>query len=349
MDMKQLLNQIGTFGIVTVVTFMVWLYAEDANVVEYTGQTVRLQFTVPEGSDGQISPAAPITVEVDFNSSNGQYQQFISETRGKPIVIDNLPFKPDQDLETIEVNIEEQLKEYIFGDMGINLTRVSPDRLAVTFEKNVDISLDVRIVQETGSIKLSAAQIPDEEDRRIKLVGIPASQAAQLVGVNAVVRIREQDVQDVPKGESKQINDLPVELPARLRDLVPITKSIDVVVTVANDRDRVTIERRPILLSYPSSINERYVVEIDEADRFITAFELEGPRQQIELLKQDQTSAAVWATIRLTNEEADAAAVTENGELTKAVEIVAPPGVVLASDVQRVTIRIKPRSAPTTP
>ena len=82
--MKQLLNHVGTFGIVTVVTFMVWLYAEDANVVEYTGQTVRLQFAVPEGSDGQITPATPITIEIDFNSSNGQYQQFISETRGKP-------------------------------------------------------------------------------------------------------------------------------------------------------------------------------------------------------------------------------------------------------------------------
>ena len=81
---------------------------------------------------------------------------------------------------------------------------------------------------------------------------------------------------------------------------------------------------------------------------FRSSFELEGPREQIAQLKQDPASAAVWASVRLTNEEADAAA-ANGGELTKEVQVIAPPGVTLASDVVRVTIRVTPRGAAPNP
>ncbi len=345
--MKPLLNQLGTFGIVTVVTLLVWLYAEDANIQEYTGQTVRVQFVLPEGSDGIIGPAEPITIEVDFNGSNGQYQQFIQQTRG--VVIPITPtFDLSKDQHAVDVELREQLEQYEgLSELGINLTRVSPERERVTFEKYVELTLDVRIVQETGGIRLSSATIEKEEQRRVTLRKIPASEAAQFAGVNAVARVREQDVADIAKGDSKEF-DVEIEFPARLREWAPPGRDVQVLVTVANDRDTVTIDRRPILLSYPSSINERYIVEVEEAARFITSFKLEGPREQIAQLKQDPASAVVWASVRLTNEEADAAA-TNGGELTKAVEIIAPPGVTLASDVVRVTIRVTPRGAAPNP
>jgi hypothetical protein len=344
--MKRTLNQLGTFAIVTVVALLVWLYAEDANIQEYTEQTVRIQFLPPQGVDGQIAPSAPITVEVDFAGSNGEFQQFIERTRGEVVPIGDLPFDPRIDLQTIDVDVQEQLERDVFRDLGVNITGVSPERVAVTFEKQVNVTLDVQLVQDTGPIKLSSAQIPNESDRRLTL-RLPAGQAERLQGITALARVRERDVRDVPKGGSKQF-DVPVELPAGLTDPPTVTANVGVVVTVANDRDTVTIDRRPVLLSYPSSINERYVVEIDESARFITAFELEGPREQIALIKADANTPQVWATIRLTNEEVDKAA-AEGGELTKAVEIIAPPGVAPASVAERVTIRVKPRPTSASP
>lgn len=344
--MKPLLNQLGTLGIVTVVTVLVWLYAEDANIVEYTNQSVRLQFVVPEGSEGLITPSAPITVEVDFNSSNGQYQQFISATRGRTIEID-LPFKQDLDLEMIEVDIADQLQRYVFGDLGINLTRVSPDRVPVTFEKIVEVTLDVRIVQDTETIKLASAAFRDPEQPPSVTVRLPAGKAAEFVDADVIARVRPQDVEQLQNDGPKQIT-VPLEMPAGIKNVARSISAVDLIVALANDRDTVTIDRRPVLLTYPSSINERYIVAIDEADRIINAITLDGPRDLIAQLKADPNSPLVWATVKLTNEEVDAAAAS-GGELPKAVEIVAPPGVVPISDVVRVTIRVTPRSTTTTP
>ena len=78
--MKRALDILGTFSIVTIVTLLVWLYAEDANIREYTGEQVRVQFVLPAGSAGELSPGAPITISVDFDSSNGIHQQFVEQT-----------------------------------------------------------------------------------------------------------------------------------------------------------------------------------------------------------------------------------------------------------------------------
>lgn len=346
--MKRLLNQLGTLSIVTLVTALVWLYAEDANIQEYTEQSVRLQFVLPIGSEGLITPSGLITVEVDFAGSNGQYQQFIDRTRGEVIKVD-LPFDQRLDLQTIDVDIQQQLERYVFQDLGINVTGVSQERVPVTFEKIVDVQLDVQLVQDTGQIKLSTAQIPNESDRRLTL-RLPASQAERLKGVSAIARVREADVQDVPKGGSKQFV-VPVELPAEWRDLPAVSANVGVVVTVANDRDTVTIDGLPVLLTTPSSVNERYIVTIvidDTTTSIINGLVLDGPRETIAQLKANPKSPLVWATVRLTNQEADAA-VSNGGEVSKVVEIISPSGVVVVSDVVRVTIRVTPRPAPPAP
>ncbi|MGB1124438.1 MAG: hypothetical protein ACPG4Q_04455, partial [Phycisphaeraceae bacterium] len=159
--------------------------------------------------------------------------------------------------------------------------------------------------------------------------------------------IDEDDVASLEKGSPQQIS-VGLEVPGIVAALPRNISTVDLLVTVADDRDTVKIDRRPILLSYPPSINERYIVEIEESDRFITAFTLEGPRDQIALLKDDLTSKDVWASVRLSNEEADAA-VADGGVLSKTVDIIAPRGVVLTSDIVRVSIKVVPRETPAAP
>jgi|GEM_PF-2307268 len=346
--MIKVLNQLGTLLIVTVVTVLVWLYAEDANIQEYAKQSVRLQFVVAGGeSEARLAPSGPTTVEVDFDGSNGQYQQFIDATRNRVIKID-LPVDQTLDLQTLDVDMRQQLERSVFRDMGINLTAVNPDRLSVTYEKIVDVTLPIEIVTDTGDIKLSSATFRETGQPPTVTLRVPAGKVEEIKNTKATARIREQDVRSLQKNVPKQLQQVPIELPNGFNTLPRSISTVDLLVTVADDRGTITIDRRPILLSYPSSINERYTVEIDESARFMTAFTLEGPRQQIDLLRQDPASPLVWATIRLTNEEADAAA-ANGSELTKAVEIIAPQGVVLTSDVVRVPIRVKARTAAATP
>ena len=344
--MKNLLSQLGTLFTVTAVAILVWLYAEDANIESYAAQPVRVQFVLPQGVDGVFSPKEPITVLVDFDGSNGQFQQF--DQASSEMIEVALPVDASLDLETIEIDLREQIEQAtVLKELGINVTSVTPERTTITYEKILEVTLDVKIKQRTGGIKLANAKFTDPEAQSSVTIQIPASQATRLGNIHASAWIDEEDVATLDKGTQKQIT-VPIELPGGLDALPRSISTVDLLVTVANDRDTIQIDRRPILLSYPPSINERYIVEIEESGRFITAFELEGPRDQIALLKADPSSKDVWASVRLSNEEADAA-VANGGVLSKAVDIIAPRGVVLSSEIVRVSIKIIPRATPSAP
>ncbi|MFK7788502.1 MAG: hypothetical protein AB8C95_03270 [Phycisphaeraceae bacterium] len=342
--MKNLISQAGTLLIVTVVALLVWLYAEDANVNTYTQQSVRVQFVLPAGAVGLVTPSEPITVLVDFDGSNGQYQQF-DEVRDEVFQI-TLAVDQSLDLQTMEVDIRSQIEQSeSLAELGINVKEVSPERVSVTFEKYVDVQLPIQIVQDTGAIKLATATFTETEQSPRVRITMLASQAQALGEVSAIARIDEDAVASLDKGISQQLTGVPLIIPESVANLPRSISSVDLLVTVADDRDTVQIVRRPILLSYPPSINERYIIELEESDRFITAFELEGPRDQIALLKEDPTSKDVWASVRLSNEEADAA-VANGGVISKAVDIIAPRGVVLTSEIVRVSIKVIPRETP---
>ncbi|MBX2851069.1 MAG: hypothetical protein KTR15_04905 [Phycisphaeraceae bacterium] len=247
----------------------------------------------------------------------------------------------------MQIDIRDQIEQADrLKQLGINVTGVSDERVSVTYEKILDVTLDVRIKQRTGAIKLSSATFREAgQPPRVTLREVPASLASQIVNLNAIAWIEEEDVASLDKGAPQQIT-VSLELPGAIAALDRSISTVDLLVTVADDRDTVKIDRRPILLSYPPSINERYIIELEESDRFITAFELEGPRDQIALIKADPASKDVWASIRLSNEEADMAA-SNGGVLSKAVEINTPDNVVLTSEVVRVSIKVIPRE--TTP
>jgi len=345
--MKNLLSQAATLLTVTAIALLVWLYAEDANVNTYTQQSVRVQFVLPAGAQGLITPSEPITVLVDFDGSNGQYQQF-DDVRDEVFQF-TLPIDQTLDLQTMEIDMRSQIEQIErLAELGINVKGVTPERVSVTFEKYVEVQLPIKIQPDTGPIKLAAATFTEtEQSPRVRITMLASqAQALQAQGeAYAIARIDEDDVASLDKGISQQLTGVPLILPDAIASLPRSISSVDLLVTVANDRDTVQIDRRPILLSYPPSINERYIIELEESDRFITTFTLEGPRDQIALLKEDPASKDVWASVRFSNEEADAA-VTNGGVISKAVDIVAPRGVVLTSEIVRVSIKVIPRESP---
>lgn len=342
--MKKLLDKLATLLIVTVVTLLVWLYAEDANIEEHNDEPVRLAFIVPEGEEGRLTPSGPITVQVDFDGSTGQYQQFADMTREEVIEL-ALPLALSEDYESLDISMRQLLSDDVFRDLGINIEDVRPAVVTVSFEKNIDVPLGLPTIEAPGLELAEPAEVTNAQP--IVVRGLPAGRRDELKDIVPIVLIRPEDVEALPKGEQRQIR-LPVRLSKDVEGITPTPATVDVLVRIANDIDRVTIDRRAIQLTYPPSINQRYVLEIDESARFITAFELEGPRDQIAQIKADPSSPSVYASVRLTNEEVDKAA-AEGGELSKAVDIIAPPGVVPVSVAQRVTIRVTPRPAPGTP
>lgn len=342
--MKKVVNQVWTLGIVTAVTLLVWLYAEDANIEEYTEQSVRVQFVIPQGVNGLAGPTVPITLQVDFNGSNGQYQQFANLTRDGAIEVP-MPLTFKEEFETKNVNTLQLLEERLLRDLGINITAVRPVTVPVRFERYVDVPIKLAPIQSGG---LGLAEPPQIVNNiRQVTVNVLAGRKIELAGAIATLDLRKADLAGLPKGEPRQIR-LPVILPESMAGLTPKPATVDLIVTLADDRGRVVIDSLPILLSNPASINENYIVTIERTDRILTNIELEGPRAVIEQIKADPTPPRLWATIRLTNDEAGAAA-DGDGVLSKKVDIIAPAGVTATSDVKLVTVRVTRRETPVTP
>ncbi|MEM6507479.1 MAG: hypothetical protein AAF711_18735 [Planctomycetota bacterium] len=345
--MKNALSQLGTFLIVTVVTLLVWLYAEDANIEAHTEQAVRVQFVLPTDVKGLLTPEEPITVLIDFDGSNGQFQQF-DDVRGGIIKID-LPIDQTLDMQTIDIDLRDEIEQIPeLAALGINVRGVNPERIAVGFEKFVAVQLPIKIEHETGTIKLADVTFTEPEQAPSVRFTMLASRAQALQDAFAIARVTEEDVAALDKGTPQQLDGVELIFPEAASGLPRSISSVDLLVTVADDRDTVKIDRRPILLSYPPSINKRYIIELEESDRFVTAFELEGPRDQIAQIKDDPATKDIWATVRFDNEEADAA-VASGGVINKAVTINAPDGVVLASEVVRIDIKVTPRETPAAP
>lgn len=347
--MKSLLSQLGTFVTVTAIALLVWLYAEDANVQSYTQQAVRVQFIAPAGSEGLITPAEPITVMLDFDGSNGQFQQFIGVS--DQVIKIELPIDPTLDRQELNIDLRDEIEQSpLLKQLGINVTSVTDDITTVIFEKYVEMTLDVSIRQRTGPINLADVTFSEAgAPPRVTLKQVPAGLANRIGNIRALAWINEEDVASLEKGVQQQIT-VDLEFPGALASMERDISEVGLLVTVADDRDTVQIGRRTILLSYPPSINKRFIVEIEESDRVIPAMKLEGPRDQIALIKADPASKDVWASVRLTIEEVEAAP-DNDGVIDKAVDIIAPEGVVPTSDseVLRVKIKVTPRETPETP
>ena len=71
MSIRGLCDKIETFCVVTLITCLVWLYAEGENLVQYS-QPVRVRFVGPVGTDLAITPRELINVDITFRASKSQ-------------------------------------------------------------------------------------------------------------------------------------------------------------------------------------------------------------------------------------------------------------------------------------
>lgn len=333
--MKKILDKIGTVVMVLVVSVLVWLYAEDANVKQYNNIPVSMEFEPPVDRPFLIAPTGE-RVRITFSASNGQYQQLLERIRDKVLKYP-LQFDPNDPTPTVEIDLRQLIEDQLLQDLGINLDQVEPATVTVTGEAIETVTLSV--VLDTREVQLAGSQ-PEVRPAQIT-VDVPHNVALQLRGQSAIARLSDENLNQLKPGQDTPLR-VAIKLPEQAGDAVPSHDFIDVVLRQADNLARVTIDRRAVLLSYPPSLNQRFSLEIDEQSRFVTNVELEGPRDQIEAIRANPTSELVWATVRLTNEEVETA-IDNGGAIVKTVDIVSPPGVRQASEPIRVTIRVQRR------
>lgn len=332
--MKKILDKIGTVVMVLVVSVLVWLYAEDANVKQYNNIPVSMEFQPPVDRPFLIAPTGE-RVRITFSASNGQYQQLLERIRDKVLKYP-LQFDPNDPTPAVEIDLRQLIEDQLLQDLGINLDQVEPATVTVTGEAIETVTLGV--ILDTDGVQLARADDPRPDQVTFE---VPHSVAERLRGQSVVAKLTEADIALLRPGQdaSLTLQLLPLK---DAEGAIPDVTYVSVVLRQADNLARVTIDRRAVLLSYPPSLNQRFSLEIDEQSRFATNIELEGPREQIEAIRQTPTTELVWATVRLTNEEVETA-IDNGGTIVKTVDIVTPPGVRQASEPIRVTIRVQRR------
>lgn len=332
--MKKVLDSIGTLFLVLIVSVLVWLYAEDANIKQYTNYAVSIEFQPPTDRDILVEPNGARAI-ISFSGSNGQFQQLQERIRDRSLIY-QLRFNPNDPTPEVQVDLRQLIEDQLLQELGINLTEVEPRTVTVRGEDletvSVSILLDTGPVQVARKSEVTPAEVTFTVPHRV---------AQQLRDAKVVARLTEQNIAQLIPGQDVSLQ-VPLQPLAQARGASPSIASVNVVIRQADNLARLTVDRRAVLLSYPPSLNPRFVLELDEASRFVTNLELEGPRDQIEAIRQAAGNELVWATVRLTNDEVESAA-DNGGTIVKTVDIVAPTGVRLVSEPLRVTVRVQPR------
>ena len=348
--MKKLLNQAWTLGMVTVITLLVWLYAEDANVKPYNNQRVLIRF-LPTGEGEVLVEPEGTAVFANLSGSNGQFQQFDRQFGDHTEIEIPVAISPGQSNALVKVDLRKELEDGVLAGLGLNLTGLTGldnetiNTIDVALQEVTQVALKVRV--DLGDIQLAREAEASIDEVTVYL---PTTRITEsLINTPATLDLTRADLSNVPRGVDSRLA-LPLSFPD-FGDLPPgfdyRPSATEATVTFRRviESETLTIERLHVKLVGPASLGNRYVVQIPAEHQFLSQLEVAGPPSQIALLQENLASPNILATVELTNAEADAAAAGD-GTVTKPVLVlISLPGVELTSEPPRIPIEVRLRDA----
>ena len=289
-----------TWVIVSVITVLVWLYAEATVLQQQNGQAIQLRFTAATSQDYAIEPAGPVTVRVSFEASSGQYQQFRQLTNA-PLPIELEP-SGGETIDQQTVVLEDAILRAGLAEIGISDVEVEPATLNVTLKPLREV--DLRVQVQTGRLPLLEDQPPTTTPEAVA-VTVPIDVARDLRDSFAVARLADVVTSDGEVGE-QVARDVPLEFPAAIDFDSPFVsapmRTVQVNYTLADLDETIVVERVPIYISLPVSLQKQYVVQPrDEATRFLLDVELQGPPDVLQRIREGDPAFPVRAELVVTD------------------------------------------------
>ena len=337
MSTMTLREKIETYFIVTVIAVLVWLYAEGANVKQVTRQPIQVRFVAPPGQEDQyvVFPSEPIRASVSFQGSSSQIQRF-QQMATEPF---DVVVEPDE-ADTTErvVLLESKLEQAEFGDLGVSLSEADPTSHTVTIKRLVRVPMEVRV--ETAGGRFSDNPPPTATPDTV-FATVPADVADDIRGIKAVARL-DLVAPENPTPDIEQVQrDVPLEFPAAVRLDDPRVKvdrrQVQVNYSARKLDESHVIERVPLFVNVPVSVQQRYVIRPVPDQNFLTDVEVRGPAEVIARIRADDPAYPVRAEIR----ETDPTQV----EFMRSVEpiIIAPPGVTPTEATTLIEVQVERR------
>lgn len=324
-------ERIETFIFVSIITALVWLYAEGENVRSHD-LDVAVKPVAVAADDLMIAPSTPHKVRLTVRASQSQLTRLKELTR-EPLEL-AVQADPDNVVQTFD------LKQWLSSsptllDAGVNLIDAEPQKLSLQIEAMDTVEADVRVISPPG-VQLAPGVTVEPAKVRVRL---PRRFVTGLATQGIEARPESSDFEGLEENVAHTI-EAPLSLPP---SLAAVKATIDrpmarVTFTIRKATDSHVVSAVPIYVVISPILLQRFDVTVPTEQLFVRDVKLSGPSDVIRRIREGRTP--ITAELRLSADD------LERGVASAVPYIEVPPGVQIESTVPRIPITVKPRLEP---
>lgn len=303
-----LLESLETVLVVTVITMLIWLYAEGETIqteereiqVRFVAPTTGLAITV----SGQEPGTTTVRISATLQASRGDWDRITEWVRSETVEIEvNAPETADEEQ---TLNLLEALNRSPLAEVHAFVKEVSPQSVTVRVQKLVTVEMGLRI--DPGELELTADE-PTFSPDTIE-VQLPTEDARMVEDfhLKLVARLDKIDA-DTLKEDTHNVVSVELSLPPELQNRPHIKlarESVDVTFLVDKLTEEIQRDRVQVRLTISDEITGLYQIQIDpDTQRFITVT-LRGPKEAINRIKEEPDLVRAQIILKLSDLQDDA-------------------------------------------
>lgn len=332
--------KVQTYIIVTIISALIWLYAESENVKLQKPMTFNVLFVAPPGQKLAITPGPKHRVQITVRCATSQFSQ-LQRLQGSPIRLTVTSNDPQsQDYPEQIIDLREQLHNSPIGELGVSIEEIQPKTVSLQIEQIEQMTMPISIDSVvSGDTQLAGQPTVTPTSASVE---IPASVAEEAQFIKLVAGVAPEDTSHLEENVPGELKvPLTLSMPSHLRDNM---RQFTPVITPPQATVTITIRKRtgstdvpgvPILIVAPWAELKRFSIELEDNQRVLDEkVKVTGPRDVID--KIDRNELKVWAELRLTADD------LESGITSKPLLINVPSGVRVDSAIPSANFVIKP-------
>jgi hypothetical protein len=327
--MSAIWEKLETWIFVTIITVLVWVYAENENVKQHELE-VSLRPVAEGGKAVLIAPPEPRTVRMSIRCSQSQLQQLRTFARTPfdvPLTAD--PENPTQviDVKTLLAGVEP------FSDLGVNILDTDPARISYSVEALQTVGVEIRVVAPEG-VQLAPGVSAEPTRAEVRLT---QRYASLLATQKLEARLDMENLADYEENVPHSLDvplSLPSSVPALRATIIPSTARVTF--TIRKQTDTYMIDRVPVNLVVSPVLMQQFDVSVPPDQIFVRDVKVTGPSDMIRRIREGDVK--VIAELRLSADNLEQ-------RIESAVPYIdLPQGVTLTSQVPRINLTIRPRA-----
>lgn len=327
-------KRIQDYLLVTLITALIWLYAEGRNVQTYAPPSpVRVQVDLPS-DDLVVVRQSPERFNMRFRGARSELDQ-VRRGLSSGVTLELDRMEPG----SMNVVMSEHLREARpIAGLSVNVTTVDPPTMELEIdrlvEREVELSFspeEVQVAPESLSINPPRVSVTLPEGR---LEALGEADDLELAVEPAV------PARLLPVGRQQTVRGR-VRLPPELADDPHVSvepQEVQLTFTIDTKDDAVTLPSVPVWIMAPPTDLENYRVTLEEGSRVLRDVRVSGPSELVESVRDG--SLRVVATLRLSSDDL-ARSVGDTASGSVSFEL--PPNLTVTSETDAVRYTVERR------